>query len=76
MGEDEILAAVVLRPGERLDASTLVHWCHQHMAAVKVPRFVAFVEELPYVGPHKIAKEVLRKDAQLRARAVDTQASV
>jgi crotonobetaine/carnitine-CoA ligase len=42
---------------------------------MKVPRFVVFVDEIPHTATHKIAKAVLRKDATLRARAVDLKAS-
>jgi crotonobetaine/carnitine-CoA ligase len=75
LGEDEILVAVVLKPGARLDAAGLAAWCRERLAAYKVPRYVAFVEALPHTPTHKIAKARLREDASLLARAVDLAAS-
>ncbi len=74
LGEDEILAAIVLKPGVTLTAREISQWCAGRLAAMKVPRFVAFVDQLPHTPTHKIAKTQLRDDATLRARAVDLQA--
>jgi crotonobetaine/carnitine-CoA ligase len=48
-------------------------WCADRLAAIKVPRYVVLLETLPLTPTHKIAKAVLRNDAQIRARAVDLQ---
>jgi len=74
LGEDDILAAIVTRPDVTLNAREIAQWCRQKLAAVKVPRYIVFIPELPHVGPQKVAKEVLRKDASLRERAVDIDA--
>ena len=74
LGEDEILVAVVPRPGQTVTAEDIAAWSRQHLAAMKVPRFVAIVEELPHTPTHKILKAQLRADKGLRARAVDLQA--
>ena len=42
---------------------------------MKVPRFVAVVDELPHTPTHKVAKQLMRADATLRARAVDLAAT-
>ena len=75
LGEDEILVAVVAKPGVKLTAQEIAQWCTERLAAMKVPRFVAFVDQLPHTPTHKVAKMVLRADATLRARAVDLQAA-
>src|SRR4051812_40839609 len=75
LGEDEILVAVVPRPGKTVTAEEIAEWSRQHLAAQKVPRFVAIVAELPHTPTHKILKAKLRADAGLRARAVDLQAT-
>ena len=75
LGEDEILVAVVPRPGMTVTAAEIAQWSLQHLAAMKVPRFVAIVDELPHTPTHKILKAKLRADAGLRARAVDLQAT-
>ena len=74
LGEDEILAAIVLKAGTRTSAEEIAEWCRARLAPMKVPRFVAFVGELPHTPTHKVAKAVMRADASLRARAVDLHA--
>jgi crotonobetaine/carnitine-CoA ligase len=75
LGEDEILVAVVLKPGERVSAAAIAQWCRERLAPQKVPRFVLFVDELPHTPTHKVAKAALRQDQSLRGRAVDLQAA-
>jgi crotonobetaine/carnitine-CoA ligase len=71
LGEDEILIAVVTRPGARLTARAVADWCRERLAAIKVPRYVAFVDALPQTPTHRVAKYRLRQDPTLRERAVD-----
>lgn len=71
LGEDEILLAVVPRPGARPGAQSIAQWCRERLAAIKVPRFIAFVDSLPHTPTHRVAKFRLREDADLRARAID-----
>jgi crotonobetaine/carnitine-CoA ligase len=73
LGEDEILVAVTLKPGQACSAEHIAAWCGQHLAPQKVPRFVVFVDALPHTPTHKVAKQVLRSDPTLRAKAVDLQ---
>ena len=74
LGEDEILAAIVPRPGQTVTPEEIAQWSRERLAPQKVPRFVAIVDELPHTPTHKILKAKLRADTQLRARAVDLQA--
>mgnify|MGYP001587481506 CR=1 FL=1 len=71
LGEDEILAAVTLKPGACCSAADIAAWCRQHLAPQKVPRFVVFVDELPHTPTHKVQKAALRADPTLQAKAVD-----
>ena len=71
LGEDEILIAVVTRSGARLTAQAVADWCRERLAAIKVPRYVAFVDALPQTPTHRVAKYRLRQDPTLRERAVD-----
>src|SRR5262245_37561274 len=73
LGEDEILVAIVPKPGVTLTAHEIAQWCAQDLAAMKVPRFVLFADKLPHTPTHKVAKYVLKADATLRERAVDLQ---
>ena len=72
---DDILAAVVLKPGETATAQHIAQWCREHLAPQKVPRYVLFVDELPHTPTHKVAKAVLKNDATLKARATDLEAT-
>ncbi len=71
LGEDEILAAIVLKPNTQTSAQEIQAWCAQRLAAMKVPRYIAFVETLPYTPTQKISKAVLRADKSLITKAVD-----
>jgi len=71
LGEDDILVAVVREPGATLDAAEVGAWCAQHLAPIKRPRYVVFVEALPETPTHRVAKFKLKDDATLLERAVD-----
>ncbi len=71
LGEDEIFVVCALKPGATVSAQEIADWCRERLAPQKVPRFVAFVDELPHTPTHKILKAQLREDKALRARAVD-----
>jgi crotonobetaine/carnitine-CoA ligase len=73
LGEDEILVAVVAKPGAALAAGDIARWCAERLAPAKVPRFVAFVEALPHTPTHRVAKFPLKNDPTLLARAEDLQ---
>ena len=73
LGEDEILVAIVPRPGVKLTAQEIAQWCKERLAAMKVPRFVLFMDALPHTPTHKVAKHVMKADRTLKARAVDLQ---
>lgn len=74
LGEDDILIAAVKKPGVTLSEQEVVDWCRKRLTAVKVPRFVSFLDEMPLTPTHKILKSALRADTQLRAKAIDFQA--
>src|SRR5688500_2179169 len=48
LGEDEILVAVVLKPGTSASAADIAQWCREHLAPQKVPRYVLFTDDLPH----------------------------
>ncbi|NIO40264.1 MAG: AMP-binding protein [Burkholderiales bacterium] len=75
LGEDEILVAVVRKPGAALAEQDVADWCRRHLAPIKVPRYVIFMESLPQTPTHRVAKFRLRADATLQQRAVDLRAS-
>lgn len=71
LGEDEILAAIVLKHDSHLSAQEIQIWCAKHLSAMKVPRYIAFVDALPYTPTQKISKAILRADTSLISKAVD-----
>jgi crotonobetaine/carnitine-CoA ligase len=74
LGEDEILVVIVPKAGVTLTAPDIAHWCAERLAAMKVPRFILFVDDLPHTPTHKVAKHALKSDTTLKARAIDLQA--
>jgi carnitine-CoA ligase len=58
--EDEIMAAVVLKPGESMKPAELLEFCRDKMADFMIPRFVDFVEKLPKSEVHRIMKRFLK----------------
>jgi crotonobetaine/carnitine-CoA ligase len=71
LGEDDILVAIMLKPGEKATAQDIAQWCRERLAPQKVPRYVLFVDDLPHTPTHKVQKAVLKSDSTLKARAVD-----
>ena len=71
LGEDDILVAVILRPQHSATHEEIADWCRQHLAAIKVPRYVVFVDSLPHTPTHRVAKFKMRGDAALLANAKD-----
>jgi crotonobetaine/carnitine-CoA ligase len=73
LGEDDLLVALVPKPGTSLTVEEIADWCAQHLAPVKRPRYVALLDALPHTPTHRIAKFKLRDDPALLGRAVDLQ---
>lgn len=71
LGEDDILLAVIVKPEAALTEKALREWCEQRLNPVKLPRYISFVDSLPYTPSHRIAKFQLRRDPGLRRRAVE-----
>jgi fatty-acyl-CoA synthase len=52
------------------DAEALMRWCHDHMAAYKVPRIFEFVTALPKSGSGKVMwRELQEQQARRDAEA-------
>lgn len=71
LGEDDILVAVVVRPGMQATAQEIADWCRARLAAHKVPRYVLFLDGLPHTPTHRVAKFKLKGDRTLVPRATD-----
>jgi carnitine-CoA ligase len=71
LGEEEILVAIVPRPGITVAADEVAAWCAQHLAPCKRPRYLIQVESLPHTPTHRVAKFKLKQDRALLERAVE-----
>lgn len=58
---ESVKAIVVHRPGQELDADTLIAWARGQMAAYKVPHIVEFVDALPKSATGKVQWRVLQE---------------
>ncbi len=59
--EEDVAAAVVLRPGTALSVEQLFSYCKDRMAPHMVPSFVRFLDELPKTPTEKVAKSTLKE---------------
>jgi carnitine-CoA ligase len=58
--EDEVMAAIVRRPGSALSERALYEFCRLRLAYFAVPRFIEFVDALPTTENGKVQKYKLR----------------
>ncbi len=72
LAEDEVMAAIVRRPGSALTESALTEFCQPRLAYFAVPRFIEFVDELPTTESGKVQKYKLR-DRGITARTWDRE---
>jgi carnitine-CoA ligase len=61
LAEDEVMCAVVKKPGGVVTEADLVRYCVPRLAYFAVPRYVEFVDELPATENGKIQKYKLRE---------------
>lgn len=60
LGEDEVMAAIVPRPGCRIDFESLTEFLSPRLAHFAMPRFVRLCADLPRTENGKVRKAVLR----------------
>jgi len=73
LGEDDVMVAVVRRPGAVLDPEELAGFCAERMAKFMVPRYIDFRDALPKTETHRVQKAVL-KQAGVTATTWDREA--
>jgi crotonobetaine/carnitine-CoA ligase len=61
LAEDEVMAAVVLRPGQMLTPVDLIAYCTPRLPYFAVPRYLDFMRELPTTESGKVQKYKLRE---------------
>ena len=62
LGEDDVMIAVVLKPGQHATPEELARFCEERMAKFMVPRYIDFRESLPKTETHRVQKAALKKD--------------
>ena len=60
---EAVKASVVLKEGKKASEQEIVDFCRERIAAVKVPRQIEFVDELPKSATGKILKRELQAEA-------------
>jgi len=60
-GEDDILVAVSLAEGRRLDPAELLAFLTPRMAHFMVPRYIRIIDDLPKTPTRKVEKYLLRQ---------------
>ncbi|RJP29881.1 MAG: AMP-dependent synthetase [Actinobacteria bacterium] len=61
LGEDEVMAAVILLEGEALDPGDLCDFLQDKLASFQMPRFIRYMDELPKTEIFKVKKKELQK---------------
>lgn len=61
LGEDDVMAVVVLKEGQTVTPEELVDHCRKRMAKFMVPRYFEFRDELPKTGTHRVQKSLLKQ---------------
>lgn len=62
VGEDEVMAAIVLAEGATFDPVSIMAHCEDEMAYFQVPRYLRVVESLPKTETHRVQKGPLRSE--------------
>ncbi|HML14763.1 MAG TPA: ATP-dependent acyl-CoA ligase [Xanthobacteraceae bacterium] len=61
LAEDEVMAALVLRPGPALAPADVIAYCAPRLPYFAVPRYLEFMPELPMTENGKVQKYKLRE---------------
>jgi len=62
LGEEEVMAVVVLKPGHELSEVELLDHCGPRMAHFAVPRYVRWADDLPKTPSDRVQKFKLREE--------------
>ena len=61
LGEDEVMACIVLHPGEELDYTELTRFLDERLPYFMVPRYLEILPRLPKTANEKVQKVELRR---------------
>jgi carnitine-CoA ligase len=62
LGGQEVMAAIVLKPGSTLAPEEVLDFCQDKMSHFAVPRYLRFVDELPKSHAQRILKQELKAE--------------
>ena len=62
LGEDEVMAVVVPKPGQALTPEALIEHCQQRMARFMLPRYLELRDALPKTGTLRVQKSLLKRE--------------
>lgn len=71
LGDEEVLVAVVPRKDANPSPEDIMKHAKIHLSALKLPRYIVMVDNLPHTGSMKIAKFKLKPATDLLRRATD-----
>ncbi|MFC1952307.1 AMP-binding protein [Chloroflexota bacterium] len=71
LGEDEVMACIVVRPDQSMSPEEVVDWCKDRLASFKIPRFIQFRKDLPKTSTERTLKSVLKEGEGLIEKACD-----
>jgi crotonobetaine/carnitine-CoA ligase len=61
LGEDEVAAAIQVKPGHSLNPVEVLNFCEGRLAHFAIPRYLRMISEMPLTENGKIKKTVLRE---------------
>jgi len=67
VGEDEVKAVVILKPGASLAPEALLEFAVQSLPYFMVPRFIEFKADLPRTPTMRVKKDELREEGRTQA---------
>lgn len=62
VGEEEVKAVVVLKPGRKVDPVELIRWCEPRLAYFAIPRYIAIRDTLPKTPSERVEKFKLKDE--------------
>jgi len=64
IGDEEVKAYVVLKPGGAVSPQEIFCWCEERLARFKVPRYLEYREALPKTLSARVQKYLLKKERE------------
>jgi len=62
VGEEEVKAVVVLKPGQEVSEEELIRWCEPRLAYFAIPRYIAIRGSLPKTPSERVEKFKLKEE--------------